>query len=101
MAERYNEGKAIDAVLRRIEAREASARLNDGRSPDDLKHSSTRALSRLIIRLKWKCITSRFLLRLSHVSTTEPRTRNIGSFITLRRRQMVSAAARSSGFKMR
>ena len=35
MAERYNEGKAIDAVLRHIEAREALSRLNDGRSPDD------------------------------------------------------------------
>jgi len=35
MAERYNEGKAIDAVLRSIEARTASPRLGDGRSPDD------------------------------------------------------------------
>jgi hypothetical protein len=35
MAARYNEGKAIDAVLRRIEAREALSRLNDGWSPDD------------------------------------------------------------------
>jgi hypothetical protein len=35
MAERYNEGKAIDAVLRRIEAREGSMRLGDGWSPDD------------------------------------------------------------------
>jgi hypothetical protein len=35
MAERYNEGKAIDAVLQRIEAREASLRLSDGWSPDD------------------------------------------------------------------
>src|SRR5712691_4776232 len=33
---RYNEGKAIDAVLRRIEARDQAIRLNDGRSPDDL-----------------------------------------------------------------
>jgi hypothetical protein len=37
MAGRYNEGKAIDAVLRRIEARENLARLDDGRSPDDLQ----------------------------------------------------------------
>lgn len=37
MAGRYNEGKAIDAVLRRIEAREGTIRLDDGRSPDDLK----------------------------------------------------------------
>jgi hypothetical protein len=36
MAGRYNEGKAIDAVLRRIEARDQAVRLNDGRSPDDL-----------------------------------------------------------------
>jgi len=36
MASRYNEGKAIDAVLRHIEARAQAARLNDGRSPDDL-----------------------------------------------------------------
>ena len=35
MAERYNEGKAIDAVLRRIEVREALSRLDDGWSPDD------------------------------------------------------------------
>ncbi len=32
----YNEGKAIDAVVRRIETRDQSIRLNDGRSPDDL-----------------------------------------------------------------
>ena len=37
MVERYNEGKAIDAVLRRIEARERSSRRDDGRSPDDLR----------------------------------------------------------------
>jgi hypothetical protein len=37
MAERYNEGKAIDAVLRHIEARDNATRLNDGRSPDDLR----------------------------------------------------------------
>ena len=35
LTEWYNEGKAIDAVLRRIEAREASLRLGDGWSPDD------------------------------------------------------------------
>jgi hypothetical protein len=39
MAERYNEGKAIDAVLRRIEARENLSRREDGRSPDDLRDS--------------------------------------------------------------
>jgi hypothetical protein len=36
MVSRYNEGKAIDAVLRRIEARDQVVRLPDGRSPDDL-----------------------------------------------------------------
>jgi hypothetical protein len=36
VVERYNEGKAIDAVLRQIEARERSSRQDDGRSPDDL-----------------------------------------------------------------
>jgi hypothetical protein len=35
MSERYNEGKAIDAVLRRIEAHESVVRSNDGWSPDD------------------------------------------------------------------
>jgi hypothetical protein len=35
LTEWYNEGKAIDAVLRRIEAREASLRLGVGWSPDD------------------------------------------------------------------
>jgi len=35
--ERYNEGKAIDAVLQQIEAREKSCRRDDGRSPDDLR----------------------------------------------------------------
>jgi hypothetical protein len=37
MADRYNEGKALDAVLRFIEARDHAPRENDGRSPDDLK----------------------------------------------------------------
>jgi hypothetical protein len=37
MSDRYNEGKALDAVLRFIEARDHAPRENDGRSPDDLK----------------------------------------------------------------
>ncbi len=36
MADRYNEGKALDAVLRFIEEREHAPRENDGRSPDNL-----------------------------------------------------------------
>src|SRR5271156_6766711 len=39
MAGRYNEGKAIDAVLRRVEARAHAFRLSDDRSPDDLNDS--------------------------------------------------------------
>jgi hypothetical protein len=35
MADRYNEGKALDAVLRFIEARDDALRKDDGRSPDD------------------------------------------------------------------
>ncbi len=37
MAAKFNEGKAIDAVIRRIEERENTLRLDDGRSPDDLQ----------------------------------------------------------------
>jgi hypothetical protein len=36
MPSRYNEGKALDAVIRHIETRENSVRGTDGRSPDDL-----------------------------------------------------------------
>jgi hypothetical protein len=36
MADRYNEGKTLDAVLRFIEARDHALRKEDGRSPDDL-----------------------------------------------------------------
>jgi hypothetical protein len=38
MADRYNEGKALDAVLRFIEARDHAPRENDGRSPNDPKN---------------------------------------------------------------
>jgi hypothetical protein len=36
VAGRYNEGKAIDAVIRRIEERDRCSRQDDGWSPDDL-----------------------------------------------------------------
>jgi hypothetical protein len=36
VANRYNEGKALDAVIRFIEARDHAPRGPDGRSPDDL-----------------------------------------------------------------
>jgi hypothetical protein len=39
VVERYNEGKAIDAMLRRIEERDQSGRRDDGRSPDDLREA--------------------------------------------------------------
>ena len=35
MASRYNEGKAIEAVLQRIESRDGAKRQGDGHSPDD------------------------------------------------------------------
>ena len=37
-ARQFHEGKAIDAVLRRIEAREGAARADDGRSPEEEGH---------------------------------------------------------------
>jgi hypothetical protein len=37
VADRYNEGKALDAVLRFIEARDGALRQSDGRSPEDPK----------------------------------------------------------------
>jgi hypothetical protein len=36
VADGYNEGRALDAVLRFIDARDHALRENDGRSPDDL-----------------------------------------------------------------
>ena len=36
MPRRFNEGKALDAVIRHIEQRDAITRGDDGRSPDDL-----------------------------------------------------------------
>jgi hypothetical protein len=35
---RFSEGKALDAVLRRIEEREMRQRGNDGRSPEEQRH---------------------------------------------------------------
>ncbi len=39
MVRRYNEGKAIDAVIRCIEERDRCRRGNDGYSPDDLRNT--------------------------------------------------------------
>jgi hypothetical protein len=47
MASRYNEGKAIDAVLRRIETRDRMARSSDGRSPDCLNDPAPAPTTRL------------------------------------------------------
>jgi hypothetical protein len=40
MVSRFNEGKACDAVIRRIEAREGCRRGNDGRSPEREGHAA-------------------------------------------------------------
>ena len=47
MADRYNEGKALDAVLRFIEERDNALRENDGRSPDDPKDPDPDPLRRV------------------------------------------------------
>src|SRR5271167_889275 len=60
MAGRYNEGKAIDAVLRRIETRDRSARLNDGRSPDDLNDPDP------LRRVDYICTVGTVLYALEH-----------------------------------
>jgi hypothetical protein len=60
MARRYNEGKAIDAVLRRIEARDHALRLNDGRSPDDLNDPD------LLRRVDYVCTIGSTLYAFEH-----------------------------------
>src|SRR5277367_5033254 len=47
MADSYNEGKTLDAVLRFIEARDHTPRENDGRSPDDPKDPDSDPLRRV------------------------------------------------------
>ena len=60
LARRYNEGKAIDAVLRRIEARDHALRLNDGRSPDDLNDPD------LLRRVDYVCTVGNALYAFEH-----------------------------------
>jgi hypothetical protein len=47
LAKRYNEGKALDAVLRFIEQRDNALRENNGRSPDDPKDPDPDPLRRV------------------------------------------------------
>ena len=56
MADRYNEGKALDAVLRFIEARDNALRKNDGWSPDDPKDPDPDPLRRVRLRLHGRAI---------------------------------------------
>jgi hypothetical protein len=60
MPSRYNEGKAIDAVLQRIEARDHAVRLNDGRSPDDLNDPDP------LRRVDYVCTVGRTLHAFEH-----------------------------------
>ncbi len=60
MAGRFNEGKAIDAVLRRIEARDQAFRMDDGRSPDDLNDPN------LLKRVDYVCTVGRMLYAFEH-----------------------------------
>jgi hypothetical protein len=57
---RYNEGKAIDAVLRRIEARDQAVRLNDSRSPDDLNDPDS------LRRVDYVCTVGNVLYAFEH-----------------------------------
>ncbi len=60
MASRYNEGKAIDAVLRHIESRDQCVRSNDGRSPDDLNDPDPRR------RVDYICTVGKTLYAFEH-----------------------------------
>jgi hypothetical protein len=71
MASRYNEGRAIDAVLRRIEARDRAARLDDGRSPDDLNNPDP------LRRVDYVCSVGAVLYAFEHTGI-EPFSDQIG-----------------------
>src|SRR5271169_2644267 len=62
MADRYNEGKALDAVLRFIEARDHAPRENDGQSPDDQKDPDEQR------RVDYVCTVGRTLYAFAHTS---------------------------------
>jgi hypothetical protein len=60
MADRYNEGKALDAVLRFIEARDDALRKDDGRSPDDPNNPDP------MRRVDYVCTVGQTLYALEH-----------------------------------
>jgi hypothetical protein len=62
VADRYNEGKALDAVLRFIEARDNAIRENDGRSPDDPKDPDPDPMR----RVDYVCTVGHTLYALEH-----------------------------------
>jgi hypothetical protein len=62
MADRYNEGKALDAVLRFIEARDNARRKDDGRSPDDPKDPDPDPLR----RVDYVCTIGQLLYAFEH-----------------------------------
>ena len=64
MADRYNEGKALDAVLRFIEARDSALRKNDGWSPDDPKNQDPDPLR----RVDYVCMVGQTLYAFEHTS---------------------------------
>jgi hypothetical protein len=62
VADRYNEGKALDAVLRFIEARDNACRKDDGRSPDDPKDPDPDPLR----RVDYTCTIGQLLYAFEH-----------------------------------
>ena len=60
MADTYNEGKALDAVLRFIEARDNALRKDDGRSPDDLRDPDP------LRRVDYVCTVGQLFYALEH-----------------------------------
>ena len=62
MGDRYNEGKALDAVLRFIEERDHAPRERDGRSPDDLNDPDEQR------RVDYVCAVGQTLYAFEHTS---------------------------------
>jgi hypothetical protein len=74
MAKTNNEGRALDAVLRFIEAGDQAPRANDGRSPDDPKHPDSDRLR----RVDYVCTVGQTLYAFEH-TRIEPFTNQIES----------------------
>jgi hypothetical protein len=88
VADRYNEGKALDAVLRFIEARDNAPRENDGRSPDDLNDWDEQR------RVDYVCTVGQTLYAFEHTGI-EPFPSQIRLAETTR-----SSSTRSSGISI-